>query len=173
MNEDFNENVVPIFQKSLPLISSIVLLLLAYLPINVVVFNNMRPDLGLACIYFWILHRPDLFNLTSIVILGLIDMVISSALPGASLLAYLTMYVLLYNTQNFFNAKPFVVIWYGFIALSLATLLVKWLVVSIYYSSFLPLSMLVFVYLIGVAVYPLVSIVLAFVQNKFIQDEGL
>ena len=100
-------------------------------------------------------------------------MVISSALPGASLLAYLTMYVLLYNTQKFFNAKPFVVIWYGFIALSLATLIVKWLVVSIYYSTFLPLSMLMFCYLIGVAVYPLVSAVLAFVQNKFIQDEGL
>ncbi len=173
MNEDFNENVVSLLQRLLPLISSIVLLLLAYLPVNVAAFNNMRPDLGLACIYFWVLHRPDLFNLTSIVVLGIVDMVISSALPGASLLAYLTMYVLLYNTQKFFNAKPFVVIWYGFIALSLATLIVKWLVVSIYYSTFLPLSMLMFCYLIGVAVYPLVSAVLAFVQNKFIQDEGL
>ena len=173
MNEDFNENVVPLFQKSLPLISSIVVLFLAYLPINMALFNNMRPDLGLACIYFWMLHRPDLFNLASIVVLGLVDMVISSALPGASLLAYLTMYLLLYNTQKFFNAKPFVVIWYGFMALSLITMLVKWFVVSIYYRSFLPLSDLIFTYLIGVALYPLISIVLAFVQNQFIQDEGL
>ena len=173
MNEDFNENVVPLFQKSLPLISSIVVLLLAYLPINMALFNNMRPDLGLACIYFWVLHRPDLFNLVSIVVLGLVDMVISSALPGASLLAYLTMYLLLYNTQKFFNAKPFVVIWYGFMALSLITMLIKWLVVSIYYADFLPLSVLIFTYLIGVAVYPLISIILAFVQNQFIQDEGL
>ena len=173
MNEEFNENVVPLFQKSLPLISSIVVLLLAYLPINMALFNNMRSDLGLACIYFWVLHRPDLFNLASIVVLGFVDMVISSALPGAGLLAYLTMYLLLYNTQKFFNAKPFVVIWYGFMALSLITMLVKWLVVSIYYSSFLPLSVLIFTYLIGVALYPLISIVLAFVQNQFIQDEGL
>lgn len=173
MNEDFNENVVPLFQKSLPLISSIVVLLLAYLPINMALFNNMRPDLGLVCIYFWVLHRPDLFNLASIVVLGLVDMVISSALPGASLLAYLTMYLLLYNTQKFFNAKPFVVIWYGFMALSLITMLIKWLVVSIYYADFLPLSVLIFTYLIGVAVYPLISIILAFVQNQFIQDEGL
>ncbi len=173
MNDDFNENVVPLFQKSLPLISSIVVLLLAYLPINMALFNNMRPDLGLVCIYFWVLHRPDLFNLASIVVLGLVDMVISSALPGASLLAYLTMYLLLYNTQKFFNAKPFVVIWYGFMALSLITMLIKWLVVSIYYADFLPLSVLIFTYLIGVAVYPLISIILAFVQNQFIQDEGL
>lgn len=173
MNEDFNENVVSFLQKSLPLLSSAIILLLAYLPIDMTLFNNIRPDLGLACIYFWVLHRPDLFNLTSIVFLGLIDMLVSAALPGATLLAYLTMYLLLYNTQKFFNAKPFVVIWYGFMALSLATLLVKWLVVSVYYSAFLPLSILMFTYLIGVAVYPFISIVLAFVQNRFIQDEGL
>ena len=58
-------------------------------------------------------------------------------------------------------------------ALALSTLLTKWMVVSVYYSQFLPISMLMFSYFIGVALYPLMSIVLAFVQNKFIQDDGL
>ena len=173
MNESLNENIVSFLQKSLPLLSSVIILLLAYIPLNVTFLNNIRPDLGLICVYFWVLHRPDLFSLVSIVVLGLLDMSVSSALPGAALFAYLTMYVLLYNTQRLFNAKPFVVIWYGFMALSLATILIKWLVVSIYYGRFLPISMLMFGYLIGVALYPLVSAVLAFVQNKFIQDEGL
>ena len=173
MNEDLSENVVPLVQKLLPLLSSVVVLFLAYLPVNVGILNNIRPDFGLMCVYFWILHRPDLFNLFSIVILGILDMAVSSALPGVSLFAYLTMYVLLYNTQRFFNAKPFVVIWYGFMALSLATLLIKWLVVSLYYGQFLPLSMLMFGYLISAAIYPLVSTIFAFIQNKFIQDEGL
>ena len=173
MQEDFDENVVSLFQKSLPFVSSAAFMLLSYIPLNVALFNNVRPDLGLVCVYFWILHRPDLFNLVSLVLLGVLNSAVSSALPGAGLLAYLTMYVLIYNTQKFFNAKPFVVIWYGFIALSLATMLIKWLVVSVYYSQFLPLSILMFSYLIGVAVYPLVSAVLAFLQNRFIQDEGL
>ena len=173
MNEDLNENILSILQKMLPLLSSIVVLLSAYIPVGVPLLNNVRPDFGLICVYFWVLHRPDLFNLFSIVFLGILDMAVSSALPGASLFAYLMMYVLIYNTQRFFNAKPFVVIWYGFIALSLVTLLAKWLVVSIYYSRFLPLSMLILGYLIGVALYPLVSMILAFIQNKFIQNEGL
>lgn len=172
-NEEFDENVVPFFQKTLPLLSSAVFLLFAYVPLNVAMFNNVRPDLGLVCIYFWLLHRPDLFGLTSIVFLGLLSSAVSSALPGISLLAYLVMYVLVYNTQKLFNAKPFVVVWYGFMALSLAVLLVKWLAASIYYSRFLPLSMLMFGYFIAVAVYPLVSMILAFVQNKFIQEESL
>lgn len=172
-NEDFDENVVPLFQKSLPLVSSAILLLLTFIPLNIAVFNNIRPDLGLVCIYFWLLLRPDLFGLASIVFLGLLASSVSSALPGISLLAYLTMYVLVYSTQRFFNAKPFVVVWYGFMALALPTLLIKWLAASVYYSRFLPISMLMFSYFTAVAVYPLVSMVLAFIQNKFIQDESL
>ncbi len=173
MSDDFDEKVVTLFQRLLPFVTSVLFMLLSYIPINVSIFNNIRPDLGLACIYFWMLHRPDLFGVTEIVFLGVINGAISSALPGAGLLAYLVMYVLVYNTQKFFNAKSFVVIWYGFMALALSTLLIKWMVVSVYYSQFLPISMLMFSYFIGVALYPLMSIVLAFVQNKFIQDDGL
>lgn len=173
MSDDFEENVVSLFQRLLPVLTSIIFMLLAYIPVNLSVFNNIRADLGLACIYFWMLHRPDLFGLGSIIVLGVVSAAISSALPGSGLLAYLVMYVCVYNTQKFFNAKPFVVVWYGFMALCLATLLVKWLVVSVFYGAFLPLSMLFFCYLIGVAMYPLISVVLAFMQNKFIQDDGL
>jgi len=124
MSDDFDEKVVTLFQRLLPFMTSVVFMLLSYIPINVSIFNNIRPDLGLACIYFWMLHRPDLFGLSEIVFLGLINGAISSALSGAGVFAYLVMYVLVYNTQKFFNAKSFVVIWYGFIAVALGTLLV-------------------------------------------------
>ena len=71
----------------------------------------------------------------------------------------------------YFNSKPFAVIWYGFMAFSLSALLLKWLVVSFYYSKFLPMSVLIFEYLIAVALYPVVAMILAFVQNKFIGDD--
>ena len=173
MSDNFDEKVITHFQRLLPLVTSIVFLLLAYVPVNFGFFYNVRPDFGLMCIYFWMLHRPDLFGVGSVVVMGGVYAFISSALPGASLFAYLLMYVLVYNTQKFFYAKPFIVVWYGFMALSLAAIMVKWLVVSIFYSQFLPLSMVVFSFLISAALYPLLSVVLAFVQNRFIQDDGL
>ena len=173
MSEEFDENVVSLFQRMLPLLSSVFFLLLKYLPVNMVVFGNVRPDFGLVCIYFWVIHRPDLFSLFSIVFLGGVDLVLSSSFAGSTLFSYLIMYVLLYNTQKFFNAKPFVVVWYGYMALSLATLVFKWLVASVYYRQFLPFSVLIFGYLIGASLYPLISMVLAFLQNKLIQDDGL
>lgn len=173
MSEDFDEKVVNYFQKSLPLVTSIAFLLLAYVPVNFSFFYNVRPDFGLMCIYFWMLHRPDLIGLGTIVAMGLVSIAISSSVAGASMIGYLVMYVLMYNLQKLFNAKPFVVIWYGFMAFCLVSVFVKWLVVSVYYNTFLPLSMLMLGYLLGIVLYPLVSAILAFVQNRFIQDDGL
>lgn len=173
MSEDFDEKVVTLFQRFLPLITSIAFLLLAYLPLNFGLFYNVRPDFGLMCIYFWMLHRPDLIGIGTIVVMGIVSIAISSSVAGASLVGYLVMYILMYNIQKLFNAKPFVVIWYGYMALCLVSLLVKWLVVSVYYDTFLPLSILMLGYLLGIVIYPLVSVVLAFVQNRFIQDDGL
>ena len=173
MSEDFDEKVISHFQKSLPIIISVVLSLLAYVPLNFDFFYNVRPDFGLMCIYFWMLHRPDLFGIMAIVVMSLVLSIISSSVMGCIFVAYLIMYVLVYNTQKLFNAKSFVVVWYGFIAFSLISMLVKWIVVSVYYNEFLPISMLMFGYLMGVVLYPMVSIVLAFVQNTFIQGDGI
>lgn len=173
MSEDFDEKVVTHFQKSLPIITSVFLLLLAYLPLNFNFFYNVRPDFGLMCIYFWMLHRPDLFGIGTIIIMSIVVSVISSSVVGCALIAYLVMYILIYNTQKLFNAKSFVVVWYGFMALSLISMLVKWIVVSIYYNEFLPISMLMLGYLMGIVLYPMISMILAFVQNKFIQGDGL
>ena len=173
MSDDFDERVITHFQRFLPLVTSIAFLLLAYVPINFSLFYNIRPDFGLMCIYFWMLHRPDLIGIGTIVVMGMVCIIISSSVVGASLIAYLVMYVLMYNFQKLFNAKPFVVIWYGFMALSFVAVLVKWLVASVYHNTFLPLPILMLGYLIGIVMYPLVAVVLAFIQNRFIQDDGL
>lgn len=173
MSEDLEENITSLFQRMLPFLSSVLLLLLSYIPLDFSLFNNIRPAVGIICVYFWMFHRPDLFNLWSVYFLGMIDDIISSAPFGSNILAVLVMYMLVNNTQRFFNSKPFTFIWYGFAGLALVTMLVRWLVVSIYYSQFLPLTILGFSYLVTIAAYPLVSLLLAYVQNNLIQDEEL
>ena len=73
--------------------------------------------------------------------------------------------------SRFFNAKPFVIIWYGFALLSLVTFLSRWLLVSVYYSHFLPLAMVMFSYLVTAAAYPILSLINVFVQNRLMTDE--
>lgn len=171
MSDDLDENINSLFQRMLPLLSSVLLVMLSYLPLDILFLNAIRPGIGLICVYFWLVHRPDLFNLWSVFCLGLIDDIISSAPVGSNVFAMLMLYVFVNAASKFLTAKPFVVLWYGFVALSAATMLTRWLVVSVYYSQFLPLSGLLFSYVMTVFYYPLLSLLLASIQNKLIQDD--
>ena len=171
MSEDIDENITTLFQRILPLATSVLLLMISYIPLDFSLFNNIRPAIGIICVYFLVIHRPDLFNLWSVYFLGLLDDIISASPFGSNILALLVLYVLINNSSRFINAKPFIVTWYWFALLSLVTMLARWLVVSVYYSQFLPLTILSFSYLVTAAAYPLVSLLLAYIQNRWIQDE--
>ncbi len=171
MAKELDENITSVFQRLLPFAVSALLLLFSYVPFDFMFLNSIRPAMGMICVYFWLQHRPDLFNLGSVFCLGVLDDVVTSSPLGSNIFELLLMYVLVNNTSRFLNAKPFVVLWYGFALLALVTMLSRWLIVSVYYSQFLPLSMLAFSYMATIAVYPLISLLLAFVQNNFIQDD--
>ena len=63
----------------------------------------------------------------------------------------LVMYLLVTNLVKYLNGKIFVVLWIGAAALLPVCLLTRWLVLSIYYQQFLPLSLLFFTYLTSLA----------------------
>lgn len=172
MSEDLNENITSLFKRLLPLLFSILLLAFSYVPLDLSIFNNIRPAIGIICVYYWMLHRPDLFNLWSVFLLGLFDDTLTSAPVGSNIFSLLLLYVLVNNLSRFFNAKPFVVTWYGFAILSLVVMLSRWLMVSIYYGQFLPLTILLFSYLVTIAAYPVISLLLGLVHNSLISDEG-
>ena len=172
MSEELRENLAASLQKLLPLLTSIILVLMSYVPLNFAAANNLRPAVGLMCVFFWMLHRPDVFNLFSVYFLGLVEDIVTSAPFGANIFACLIMYLLVSNLAVYLNGKPLFVTCYGFALFFLITMFSRWLLVSVYYSQFLPLSMLMFNLLFTIAFYPVIGLVNAFVQNKLMKDEG-
>lgn len=172
LQDEMAENVKGYFQRLSPMFFSLFLILMSYVPLNFVLSSNIRPAVGLVCVYYWIIHRPDIFNLFSVFILGLIEDILSAVPMGTNIFSLLVLYLLLLNLGRFFNGKPFIVTWYGFAILSLLTLFGKWLVVSVYYGQFLPFVQVLFSYCFSVAAYPILSLLNAFVQNYLIQDEA-
>lgn len=171
MQDDVTENLKNYLQRLTPLLFSIFLVLLSYVPFDFPAGSNIRPAVGMVCVYYWMIHRPDLFNLLSVYILGLIEDIVSSVPLGANIFTLLVLYILLNNLARFFNAKPFIITWYGFAILSFIAFFAKWLMVSIYYGQFLPVWVVLFSYLVSIAAYPVLSLMNAFVQNYLIQDE--
>lgn len=170
MSDELNENITSLFQRFLPQISSLLLLFLSYIPADFGLLSNIRPAMGMICAYFWMLHRSDLFNLWSVYLLGVVDDIVTSAPLGSNVFSLLVLYVLINNMSRFFNAKPFAVTWYGFMLLALLSMFARWLLVSVYYKQFLPVDLAFFSYLVTVAAYPLISLLLAYIQNTWIQD---
>ena len=172
MQDEIAENVKGYFQRLSPIFFSLFLILLSYVPLDFVLSSNIRPAVGMICVYYWIIHRPDIFNLFSVFILGLVDDVLSAVPTGTNIFSLLVLFVLLLNLGRFFFFFPFIVTWYGFAILSFLTFLCKWLIVSIYYGQFLPFVQVLFSYLFSVTAYPILSLFNAFIQNYLIQDEA-
>ena len=171
MSDELSENIMTYLQRLLPLLSSLLLLFLSYVPMDFLLFNNIRPAVTLVCAYFWMIHRPDIFNLFSVYLLGLMDDVVSNVPFGSNIFSLLLLYLLLTNLQRFVSGKSFAVMWYGFMLLSLVVFLAKWFVLSVYYSQFLPFVTVCFSYLVTIAFYPFLSLFLAWLQNSFMADE--
>ncbi|MBE6444639.1 MAG: rod shape-determining protein MreD [Alphaproteobacteria bacterium] len=171
MSQNLKENASLVIKNCLPFVVSVLVLLISFLPYNFFILKGVHVAVGISCVYFWLQHRPDLFNLWSAFGIGIIEDLISASPLGSNVFEVLLMYLLVNSTSRLFNAKPFIVLWYGFMALSLITLFSRWLIVSIYYSHFLPLSVLFFSYLVTIVLYPLLSLLMAAVQNKLIKED--
>ena len=50
MSEELRENLAASLQKLLPLLTSIILVLMSYVPLNFAAANNLRPAVGLMCV---------------------------------------------------------------------------------------------------------------------------
>lgn len=171
MNEGWSETLTAYLQKLLPLLTSIFLLFLSYMPFNILMPTSIHPSISIICVYYWMLHRSDVFNLFSVFVLGFVEDLISMAPWGSNVFELLILYVLISNLLKYFNGKPFEVMWIGFVPAVFLSMLARWFIISIYYSQFLPFGMLMFSFLITVAAYPIVSLVNVFVQNKLMTDE--
>ena len=146
-------------------------ILLNYMPASLGGWIAIRPAVGMICVFYWVLNRPDLFNMFIVFLLGLVCDVISAIPMGADIVAYLVIYVMLNNFSSLFNNKPFVFVWCGFAFIFIVAILVKWLIVSIFYAEFLPLSQLFFTILFTVACYPIIGIVNDLLRKYLMNDE--
>lgn len=96
------------------------------------------------CAYFWLVYRPDLFNLPVVFVLGMIADAASAVPFGAGLTAMLVMYLLVTNLIRYLNGRIFIVLWIGIAALLPVCLLTEWMLLSFYHERALPLSLLFF-----------------------------
>ena len=61
MRENWRETVSNWVLKGLPLFVSVLWIMLLFIPLRSDIGANARPLVGVMCVYFWAVYRPDLF----------------------------------------------------------------------------------------------------------------
>lgn len=172
MREELKENIKVSLQRLVPFIVSLIFILFNHIPSNLGYPNIIRPDIGCICVFYWVLYRPDLFNLFTVFVLGFIGNLVSTIPVGLEIISFLTIYLIVSNKFSIFNNKPFNVVWFGFSVILLFVELLKWFTLSVYHAEFISFGNLFFTILFTIACYPVVSLINESVREYLMNDEG-
>ena len=171
MEDSLTEILENRFKKLLPFLCSVILLLIAYVPIHLPLSQYLRPDVGMICVYFWALYRQDLFGAISAFALGFIADSLSAVPVGLGIFSFLTVFALASTFGSYVNSKPFALSWGGFAVISLFAFVIKWLLLSVFYSKFLAFGGVFTAYLATLFLYPLIARLNIYIQNRFLANE--
>ena len=171
MDETLTEFLGNHLKRFLPLLCSIFLLLIIYIPVHLPLSRFLRPDLGMICVYFWALYRQDLFGAASAFVLGLIADSLSAVPFGLNSFVFIFIFVLSSASSSYVNMKPFAVSWAGFALVSFLASVSKWLLASVFYSRFLAFGNIFVGYMATVCLYPLIARLNIFIQNRYLAEE--
>ena len=171
MKESFKDILVSNAKNLLALFSSVLLILIGFIPTYLPFSHYFRPDFGLISVYFWTLYRNDIFGIFSAVFLGLIVDTLCGVYLGTNMLVYIFCEVLTIAINRFADTKPFIVSWIGFSIVCLMSLGLKWVIFSALNHRFLSLMFILITYISTVLIYPLIAQMNMSLQNRYLSDD--
>lgn len=171
MRDSFSEKLRLCLLQGIPLLSSLLLMFISFIPLNSVQFGHLRPIIGLICVYYWTLKRSDLFGFFSAFMIGFLTDIYSSSPLGINILLFMLVTAGTHWLAHYFQNSSFGVGWFIFGLVGLGAVLLKWVLLMIYAGRFLPLWEAFFGYLSTVMFYPLIALINIKIQNRFLPRE--
>ena len=128
------------------------------------------PMLTLMSVYFWSLHRTDLLPATAVFAIGLFLDILTGLPLGLNAFILLGVFGLCVTQRRFFYNKSFAVIWWGFMVVAAAAMLIEWILMSIYLETLVSPKPIYFRYFLTVALYPPIAWLFVRIQRSLPQE---
>lgn len=157
----------------IPLIATLILMFIFFMPINSVRLNYFRPTVGVICVYYWTLKRGYMFSYVSAFVVGLLMDVYSSSPLGLNIVFMMLLVSVINWLARYFQSASFNVCWALFAAVELGQILLKWLALTIYFGRLVVLSEVMISYFSTLMFYPLIVCLNVWVQNHFLPQERI
>ena len=149
----------------LPLATALLAVLADVLPLRHVGPASVTPLATLCVAFFWSLYRPDLFGVGTAFATGLAHDALAGLPLGLTSLVLLLVRQVVVAQQRFVVARSFPVIWCCFLLLALVALALRWALSCLWWGRLFAAQPMVFELLLTLALYPVVTLLLARAHN--------
>ena len=119
----------------------------------------------LMTIYYWAIYRPTLMPAWFVFIAGCVMDFLSGFPVGLSAFVFLLIQWTVTDQRRFLMGQSFMVVWFGFVVVSLGTIAAQWAVFSLIQTQFLPVQSLLVSSVFGIALFPVICIMLHFTHK--------
>ena len=156
---------------ALPLVTTIICTMLGSMVWPLPHFGSVAPPLALMAVYYWALHRPDLFRPGMAFGIGLLHDVIHDLPLGLSAMLFVVAHQLVFRQRRYFVGHSFFMMWAGFILTVVGTMLLQWVLLCLVRWQIIPVMGVLMQTLFAIALFPLPCWVLITIQRLTLNTE--
>ena len=131
-------------------------MLVGMVPLPLPGYAIVAAPFTLMCLFYWVIHRPDLLRPLVVFAIGLLQDLISGAPIGLTPMVLMLAYWLLITQRRFFLGRSFLMLWTGFALVAAGAAAVQWLVFAVMTASLLDAQPVLVQAVLGVALFPAV-----------------
>lgn len=115
----------------------VLLVLLSTIPFYIPGYGPVAANLVLMAVFYWAVHRPDLLSSMTVFLIGLLQDILVGMPPGMNAFVLLLVRIIAVTQGRVFRGRSFLILWWGFGLVALATAFVVWGLSSIYVLALL------------------------------------
>ncbi|MDD5585493.1 MAG: rod shape-determining protein MreD [Alphaproteobacteria bacterium] len=157
-------------RQFLPLASTLLFVLMGAVAWPLPFIGAVSPSLGLVAVYYWSIHRPDLFRPLPAFAAGLMHDVLHFLPPGLTALVFVAVHQLVLRQRRFFVGQTFFMLWAGFALIMLIVMVVEWLILSAFDGRWMAFLPVLLQGLLTIAIFPLPAWLLIRLQRAVLRQ---
>lgn len=157
VNQAFSEKIPSKLRQCSPKLLTALILLCSIAPTYLPGYSSVRPYFTLIPVFYWAIYRPSDFSVLSAFFTGLFLDLMDGTPLGVNTLVFTLFYLLARTQSRYVVGRSYYFVWFGFALFSFGAYFLKWLVVSINYAVFTPVSTAFVSYVLLLLCYPFVA----------------
>ena len=148
-------------RRTFPLVCTLILMLLACLPLGIGGQAMLLPALALACVFFWSLFRPSSMTPPEVFVLGVLLDLLGQLPLGVGVLMLLGTHGVAVQSRRVLLRHGFLLVWFALLLIASGAFVGAWLLSSLLGLRLYPFKPVLFQIVLTMAVYPALATLFA------------